>query len=197
MNRPSKRRRMAGRGALLIVACMFVISGGLRLGSGTGLAVAREVEALRNPEVPMQNPETCAPTPDAARLLEALLVRDEESKRLEQSLSEKERTLALVEEEVALRLAALETAERRLRDTIALADEAAENDLARLTTVYENMKPKDAAAVFEQMTPEFAAGFLGRMRPDAAAAVMSGMSPEAAYSATVLIAGRNANVPTD
>ena len=90
---------------------------------------------------------------------------------------------------------ALEQIESDLRKTLALADGAAENDLARLTSVYENMKPKDAAALFETMEPDFAAGFLGRMRPDAAASVMTGLSPGAAYSISVILAGRNANAP--
>jgi flagellar motility protein MotE (MotC chaperone) len=78
---------------------------------------------------------------------------------------------------------------------LALADGAAEDDLVRLTAVYEAMKPADAAALFQTMAPEFAAGFLGRMRAEAAAAVISGMTPESAYSISVLIAGRNALVP--
>ena len=61
--------------------------------------------------------------------------------------------------------------------------------------IHENMKPKDAAALFEEMAPEFAAGFLGRMRPDAAGAVMAGLDPKTAYTISVLLAGRNADVP--
>ena len=32
-----------------------------------------------------------------------------------------------------------------------MADQAAEKDIARMTTVYENMKPADAAKIFERM----------------------------------------------
>jgi flagellar motility protein MotE (MotC chaperone) len=83
-------------------------------------------------------------------------------------------------------------AEARLRGLMTLAEESAEGDLAQLTSVYENMKPKDASLLFERMSPDFAAGFLGRMRPDAAAAIMSGLPPELGYSISVLLAGRNA-----
>ncbi|KIN65935.1 hypothetical protein Z945_982 [Sulfitobacter noctilucae] len=89
----------------------------------------------------------------------------------------------------------LEEAEANLRRTLSLTDGAAEDDLARLTAVYENMKPKDAAALFATMEPDFAAGFLGRMRPDYAAAVMTGLPPDVAYSISVILAGRNANAP--
>jgi flagellar motility protein MotE (MotC chaperone) len=45
------------------------------------------------------------------------------------------------------------------------------------------------------MDPKFAAGFLGRMRADSAAAIMAGMAPDAAYLVSVILAGRNADVP--
>lgn len=47
------------------------------------------------------------------------------------------------------------------------------------------------------MDPGFAAGFLGRMRPEAAAGIMTGLSPETAYTISVVLAGRNADVPRD
>ena len=81
--------------------------------------------------------------------------------------------------------------------TLALADGATEADVARLTTVYEQMKPKESAALFEEMDPTFAAGFLARMRPEAAAGIMAGLSPEAAYTISVVLAGRNGAVPTE
>lgn len=75
--------------------------------------------------------------------------------------------------------------------------EAAESDLDRLVSVYEAMKPKDAAGLFETMDPQFAAGFLNRMQPQLAAQVLSGVSPEFAYAVSVLIAGRNVGVAGD
>ena len=91
----------------------------------------------------------------------------------------------------------MQAVEAKLSATLSVADGAAEKDLARLTAVYEAMKPKDASALFETMAPEFAAGFLGRMRPEAAALVMTGLSPKAAYGISVLLAGRNALVPKE
>jgi flagellar motility protein MotE (MotC chaperone) len=115
----------------------------------------------------------------------------EREKRLEMRL----RALAVADAEIEKRMQALSETEQALRATLSLADEASENDLLRLTAVYESMKPKDAAALFEEMDPNFAAGFLGRMRPDVAASVMAGLTPAAAYSISVILAGRNANAP--
>ena len=93
-------------------------------------------------------------------------------------------------------LAAFEKAQKNLEATLAMADQAAERDLARMTTVYENMKPPEAAKIFETMDVGFAAGLLARMRPDVAAQVLTGMKPETAYAVTLTIASRNARVPT-
>ena len=95
------------------------------------------------------------------------------------------------------KMAALQDAENRLRDMISIAETAAEDDPTRLTQVYETMKPKSVALLFEEMDPQFAAGFIGRMKPEAAAGIMAGMKPDAAYTISVILAGRNANSPTE
>ena len=102
---------------------------------------------------------------------------------------------ALADAAITRRMEEMKAVEEELKATLALADGAAEEDLARLTAVYQAMKPKDAAKLFETMSPEFAAGFLGRMPPESAAAILSGMSSEAAYGVSVIVAGRNAEVP--
>ena len=116
---------------------------------------------------------------------------------LGESKREVQTDTAIAETEIDRKMAALEEAEANLRATLALANGAAEEDLARLTDVYANMKPKQAAALFEEMDPNFAAGFLGRMRPDAAAAILAGLTPRAAYTISVVLAGRNADVPKE
>ena len=102
----------------------------------------------------------------------------------------------MAEAKLAEQLAAFEKAQKNLEKTLAMADQAAESDIARMTTVYENMKPADAAQIFETMDVGFAAGLLARMRPDVAAQVLTGMKPETAYAVTLTIASRNAAVPT-
>jgi flagellar motility protein MotE (MotC chaperone) len=107
-------------------------------------------------------PVNCPPPPLA--LAQALLARETDVARQEAALADRMAALDLAEAAITTRLTELASAEASLKDTLALADGAAENDLARLTAVYESMKPADAAALFTAMAPEFAAGFLGRMR---------------------------------
>lgn len=112
-------------------------------------------------------------------------------------MAEREQTLTLVRQEVDRNLAALAEAEAELRATLALADGAAAADLDQLTQMYQNMKPKEAAALFETMDPNFAAGFLGQMPATAAGAIMAGLQPETAYRISLVLAGRNMQVPAE
>lgn len=193
----SKTPRPGGRGALLLIGSFFALSAILRIADGAGPAIAREVTALASRPDMTGEAQNCQPPADIAALLSAMQGRQAALDDKEQALAEKEQVLALAEREVRQNMSALEAAEAKLSATISTAQDAAEGDLAKLTAVYENMKPKDAALLFEAMKPEFAAGFIGRMRPDAAASVMTGLTPEMAYSISVILAGRNADVPTE
>jgi flagellar motility protein MotE (MotC chaperone) len=190
-------RRRGGRGALIVIALLFASSGALRLGDGLGVNLALAAEgALNGKEAePTGEAKDCPEPPEA--LARALSDREAALKAQEAALADREAALELADEAVRKRLEELAATEEELKKTLALADGAAEDDLARLTTVYEAMKPKDAAALFDAMDSDFAAGFLGRMRPDAAAAIMAGMMPEKAYAVSAILAGRNTSVPKD
>lgn len=180
-------RRKSGRGALVILSLILAASGALRIGAGVGAAMADS--GLTDQSAPLD-----CPLPPAA-VAAALVGREAQVKSDEAALADRMAALALADQAIKKRMAELQTAEEDLKKTLSLANGASEKDLARLTAVYEAMKPADAAALFQTMAPEFAAGFLGRMRPEIAAAVMAGMKPDKAYTISVLIAGRNAGVP--
>lgn len=178
----------------MIVAGFLIASAVVRLGSEAGQVLARQSEADQQPDT-VRSGQACEPPQDIEPVLAALQEREDRLKRQESALRDRMRSLQIADEQIEKRMSELVAAEDSLRATLALADTAAEDDIARLTAVYESMKPKDAAALFEEMDPEFAAGFVGRMRPEAAAGVMAGLSPEAAYTVSVILAGRNAEVP--
>jgi flagellar motility protein MotE (MotC chaperone) len=186
----------SGRGVLWIIAMMFIASAAVRFGAGPGQAIAKEVAAISSGQPDAQTPAQCVNPPDIEALLAALATRTEFLDKRQKKLEEYEQSLAFAKDRVQENIDALAAAEQKLTSTIAVTETAAENDLARLTSVYENMKPKQAATLFEEMSPEFAAGFVGRMRPDAAAQIMAGLSPQAAYTISVILAGRNARAPT-
>ena len=194
--RRSQNAPRAQRGALTLIALLFVLSVAVRLGSGSGAAIAREVAGF-DPQVPVKAGAVCQTTEDVARALDALKEREAQVAAEESRIEE--RLAALAESEAAMEatLSELIAAEEALSATLSVAQSAAEDDITRLTAVYEAMKPKEAAALFSEMETEFAAGFLARMRPEAAAQVMAGLDPEAAYAISVVLAARNADVPKE
>lgn len=201
---PMKSSRKFRKGVVTVIAALFISSAALRVGIGAGEAIAQvespaEDSVKTSSESASEYPSDSAKSPpnhaEMSILLEALQVREKKLKTNEQRLKMRSKALEVATREVEKRISDLEKIEGNLRKTLSLADGAAENDLAQLTSVYENMKPKDAAAIFESMAPPFAAGFLGRMRADSAAAILSGLTPELAYTISVILAGRNAKAP--
>lgn len=206
--------RPSGRGSILIIAMMLISSAGLRIAPGAGgafaqasqlptTALASEDQVIGSSGSGSKEAGDITPKPisattsrtEMAGLIQALSARETMVAEREKQLELRLRALSVADGEIERRIAALSETEASLRATLALADQAAEKDLSRLTAVYESMKPKEAAALFEEMEPAFAAGFLGRMTPMAAADVMAGLSPQVAYTISVILAGRNASAP--
>ena len=200
---PVRARRTLRRGgprALSIIAALFVGSAVVRLATtpsddthGAWRAFAAWAQSgASDADAATSGEGASQPEPDA--LIAALVERDRALLQREREVERRERALELAEQELRAGLEAFEQAEAALRETIALADGAAQADLDRLTRMYETMKPKDAAALFETMDPTFAAGFLGQMNPAAAAEILSGLPPESAYRVSLVLAGRNMRV---
>lgn len=198
-----KSRRFRRSSTLMMLALLLVGSAVVRLGLEAGPAIAREVANLQAPgsDAPQEKVATPRETlPSSAELqtmLAAFQEREQALAKRESELQDRLKALEIADEAIDAKLAALQEAEQNLRATLSLADGATEADVTRLTTVYEQMKPKEAAALFEEMDPGFAAGFLARMQPEAAAGIMAGLSPEAAYTISVVLAGRNGAAPKE
>lgn len=184
-----------GGAALFIVMAMLGLSGGLRVLTGAGPAIAL-ADSSTDQVAQVADGPACEGQP-TGDLLAAFQARESRLDARETALADRMRALQVAEDELQDRIAQLEAAEASLAATLAAAQTANDDDIANLVTVYENMKSADAAALFEEMSPDFASGFVARMRPDAAAAIMANLEPATAYSISAIIAGRNANVPRD
>lgn len=202
---PARRKarrgaQRAGRGALMLVALLLGSSGLLRIATGTSHALASAGQAATEApgtDAPAAESAVCAGEPGASVLLTSLREREARLAAREAEVADRARAIDLAGAEIDRKLADLVAAEEKLAATLTLADDAADADVARLVTVYENMKPKDAAPLFAEMDPDFAAGFLARMRPETAAAVLAGLDPKTGYTISALLAGRNANAPKE
>jgi flagellar motility protein MotE (MotC chaperone) len=191
------RRSPTIGGVTLIVAC-FVGSAALRL-TESGPALAQGLEEMTGPRLtPASMPaEPEKSSAEADALLRAIREREAQLDRHAAQLADRAQALNVAETKLAEQLEAFEKARQNLEQTLAQADKAAERDIERMTTVYENMKPEEAARIFERMEVSFAAGLLSRMRPELTADVLASMEPDSAYAVTLTIASRNARVPTE
>lgn len=180
----------------MLIAGLLVGSALLRIGGDAGQAWARVADTS---ETNALNSElrACESNDDLHEMLKSFQAREARIIQQENEIAERRQALRQIDRQMEDKLARLEAAEEQLRQTLAIADTAAEADIERLTKVYESMKPKQAAALFEEMNADFAAGFLSRMRPEAAANIMASLSPQAAYSFSVVLAGRNASAPKE
>ena len=195
----SRKRAKRGpvRSSLPVIILILTGSIALRLGNGDGLAFVTNAMAIGTTITEETAPPMIDDEETVGILLARLRAREQDLTRREEELDLRDKTLEKLSQEIDARLQELASAEETLRQTMALADSAAENDLENLTRVYENMKPKDAAVLFETMEPSFAAGFLGRMQTASAAQILSGLSPEKAYAISLTLSGRNLDAPTD
>lgn len=194
---------------LVVLAIFLVVSGFLRLGAGASPELVRAAFAQEDVDTntaemtadkESMSDDSAPDTPSAKSLqmlMDELAARESRLRAEEERILVRTRALEVAKQAIDKKLVALTEAEERLRETIALADGAAEGDLTQLTSVYERMKPKEAAALFETMDPQFSAGFLGRMKPEVAAAILAKLTPQVAYSISVILAGRNTEVPTE
>lgn len=190
-------------GALFWISLMLFGSAILRLGVDAGPAIAREAKKHAETEEKTQRPiplEEFNPDPspdDMQNILREFQSREARLKLRERKIEDRAKALEIANKAIERKMAELIEIEDSLKQTLAMADGASEADLARLTSVYEKMKPKEAAVLFEAMDPDFSAGFFARMRPEVAAGILAKLTPEAAYSISAILAGRNALVPKD
>ncbi|MDE9449702.1 hypothetical protein J3R80_04370 [Aliiroseovarius sp. Z3] len=185
------------RHILIALALLLGTSGLVRLG-GFGMAIADDVnDLLRGTSASHGEPANCTSEADIEAVLAALQAREQKLIENETALDKRLRILSEAETTLEDNVKALVAAENALAATMAATKTAASDDLARLTTLYENMKPKQAIPLFEAMDPEFAVGFLSRMKPSIAAQIMAGLDPQSAYAISVVFAGRNSDAPTN
>ncbi|WP_158965215.1 MotE family protein [Chachezhania sediminis] len=208
--RAGKKRRKAAtgtrRGALVLLSALLVASALIRIGIEAGPALAEATSsshaadqgASEHGAAGSDNGDghgDARTADDLAPMIQALQAREHALDSRERQIEDRMKALAIAERSVREKIAAMQEAEARLNSSLAMAEAGAEDDVARLTSVYERMKPKQSAELFSQMDPEFAAGFLARMKPEAAASILAGMEPQTAYTISVVLAGRNARAP--
>lgn len=140
--------------------------------------------------------ETVAALPTEARsqteldLLEGLSARRVALDEREQALDRREALLAVAEQRLAEKTTELEALRTQIEGMLGEVDVQREAQLASLVSIYENMRPADAATIFDGLDIDVLLNVLDRMREQKSAAILAGMNPERARQVTTELASR-------
>jgi flagellar motility protein MotE (MotC chaperone) len=121
-------------------------------------------------------------------VLESLGKRRKTLDKQEGQLDLREKLLQATEERIQKRVDELKQLEKRIEGVVDEKRKQEEGEIAALVTMYESMKPKDAARIFDRLDLPVLLKVVRQMKPRKMADILGKMSPEAAEKLTVAIA---------
>lgn len=128
-------------------------------------------------------------SPAERRVLESLSDRRRDLDKREKQHDLREQLLKAAEERIDKKVQDLQALETRLKQIHEAEKRKEEEELRGLVTMYEAMKPKDAARIFDRLDLDILLKVSRRMKPRKMADVMARMSPDVAERLTVALAG--------
>jgi flagellar motility protein MotE (MotC chaperone) len=154
--------------------------------AGRAAVLAASVGAQNEATPEQTQPPTCIDGPLAETL--AKEVADLEKRKT--ALAEKDESLQAFARHVEQRLVELEKLNATLAERAEAADVERVEEVRRVATIYEQMKPAQAGPIIGSMDPDFAASLLLAMNGERASEVMATLEAKRAYAITVLMAGK-------
>jgi flagellar motility protein MotE (MotC chaperone) len=149
---------------------------------------AAPAPASAAPEAPRPAPEPASSSERA--ILEKLGARRDALQQRSRDLETREQLIENAERKLETRINDLKTLEQKGDDAATRRAEAEAAGLKSLVTMYETMKPKEAARVFDRLKLEVLVPVVVGMNPRKMAEVLAVMQPEAAERLTVALAQR-------
>jgi flagellar motility protein MotE (MotC chaperone) len=131
-----------------------------------------------------------ASSPSERALLERLGERRDELQQRSREIDMRERLLENAERKLEGRINELKSLEDKAEAAATKRGETETGALRNLVTMYETMKPKDAARVFDRLSHDVLVPVVLQMKPAKMAEVLALMSPDAAEKLTVALAKR-------
>jgi flagellar motility protein MotE (MotC chaperone) len=138
-----------------------------------------------------------AASPSQRAILERLGERREELQQRAREIEMRERLLENAEKKLEGRINELKGLEEKAEAAAAKRGDTEASALRNLVTMYETMKPKDAAKVFDRLPHEVLVPVVLQMKPAKMAEVLAVMSPEAAEKLTIALATRAKGLATE
>jgi flagellar motility protein MotE (MotC chaperone) len=143
------------------------------------------------------DPGRPAPSPGERTVLESLNQRRQELEARARDLDMRESLLAAAEKRIEARLGELKDVEARLNAGARKHDDMEAAQFKGLVTMYENMRPKDAAKIFDRLDLKIQVDLVAQMNPRKMSDILGQMSPEAAERLTTEIARRSGSSTSD
>jgi flagellar motility protein MotE (MotC chaperone) len=143
------------------------------------------------------DPTRPAPSPGERTVLESLNQRRQELEARARDLDMRESLLAAAEKRIEARLGELKDIEARLNAGARKHDDMEAAQFKGLVTMYENMRPKDAAKIFDRLDLKIQVDLVAQMNPRKMSDILGQMSPETAERLTTEIARRSGSNPSD
>lgn len=163
--------------------------------TGGGVAEAA-APAGREPAAAAQ-PAAAAPVPltqTEIGLLQKLAERREALDARERELELREGLLRAAEQQLQTKAAELTELQSKIEALMHKQAEEQEKKIADLVSVYEKMKPKDAARIFNELDLDLLVELLGRMKDAKTAPILAGMAEDRARAVTTRLAERHAQI---
>lgn len=128
-------------------------------------------------------------------VLRQLAKRRDELDARAKALGDREALLKATEQKIAEQVKQMQQMKAEYEQAKAARDDAAEASLRRLVTIYESMKPEEAARIFETMEGAVLLDVVTRMGERRLAPILAQMSPAKAQALTIAMANRRAVLP--
>ncbi|MGL4324097.1 MAG: MotE family protein [Beijerinckiaceae bacterium] len=129
-------------------------------------------------------------SPSERALLERLTDRREQIDNRSREVDTREALLKAAEKKLDSRVNDLKSMEDRLQATLDNREQSQATVLKNLVTMYETMKPKEAARVFDRLDMKVLIPVVQKMNPRKMAEILAAMQPEAAEKLTIALATR-------
>ena len=161
-----------------------------------GKSNAKPAEPPKTPQgtvVPVDGGRLQSPAERA--LLERLFERRTELDARAKEMDMRESLLAAAEKRLESRIAQLKQLEAQFNEQARIKDESETARLKNLITMYENMKPKDAARIFDRLDMRILVEVATQINPRRMSDILAQMTPESAERLTVELASRSKDKP--
>ncbi len=137
---------------------------------------------------PSLDPDQRIFSPAEIQVLQSLARRREEIEKREQKLAAQEALLKAAEQEVDRKIAELNKLRGELEALLGKQQTMEEERILSLVKIYENMKPKEAAAIFNTLDMDVLLAVIGKMSERRSSPIIANMQTDRARLVTIRLA---------